>query len=121
MLIWRGWGLSVLLLFFVWMIAAMVALKDANVAYFTAMPDIIALQWIFGIACILDAASIFLLARYRQSHPKAIADPNTGATMLVARVDDFFYLRLEWWTYLLLGLAAVLIGASLAGIQLFSV
>lgn len=118
MLIWRGWGISVFFLFLIWLGVAAGVLS--GMPYFRAMNTDMAIQWGLGFACILDAASTFLLARYRQSHPKKITDPETGTITLVARVDDFFYLRLEWWTYLLLGIAAVLIGTALAGIQLIS-
>ena len=117
-MIWRGWGISVLLLWLMWMIVFAIVGHDNSLAPHGLLKAGMGLQWGVGIVCILTAASVFLLARYRKSHPRKIADPQTNATVLVSRVDDFFFIPFLWWSYILLGCAAILMVAAVLGIAI---
>lgn len=112
-MVWRSWGISVFLFFLIWL-GVTAALPHTIIL----APKGVELQWALGIACLLTAATAFLLAWYRRSHPRKVADPQTNATVLVPHVDDFFFIPMKWWTYILLGIAAVLMGAAALGIVL---
>lgn len=119
MLVWRGWGISVLLVFFFWVVVMMVAGKDAaGLVVPHGLSSDMSVQWLFGITCGLDAVSVFFLARYRKSHPLIVTDPGTNDTERVARVDHFAYIPFAWWTYILLAGGALLMGASVFGVSL---
>jgi hypothetical protein len=72
-----------------------------------AMMDQLAAVWL-----ILSAATVYALDRYREgvAHRKA---NNTGGPFPVARRDDeFMFIRMSYWTYILLAFAVYALGAS---------
>ncbi|HEY1632896.1 MAG TPA: hypothetical protein VGF56_16380 [Rhizomicrobium sp.] len=106
-LFWRGWGLGVFLLFVFWMFA----LIGFAVVAQPYQPDRtkagLDVQWLFALLFLLHAASIAALALYRR---------RTGARR---DADEFMFLRLAVWPWILLVPAALLAGASALGYPLF--
>lgn len=109
---WRGWGFSVALLLAFW-IFVLIAVVVFAAPY---EPDrhmaSLKTQWLFAGMFALHALSVFVVVVYRRKHPSVAesgADP---------RGDEFMFIRLELWPYILLALAAVLAGASSLGYSL---
>jgi len=106
MLFWRGWGFLVFFGTFAWiflLIGIMIAMDyhEPDEAKGAAVTDLL-----FALAFILSAASVFLLARYRENHPGKVVDPSTGEIHLVPHVDEFMFIRMKYWTYVLVACAA---------------
>lgn len=74
MFFWRGWGISVLLLLLFWLIVAVVAAKSGVPKSAGNADADTVLQWLLAIALVLDGPSVFLLDRYRKSHPRKVKD-----------------------------------------------
>jgi hypothetical protein len=115
MIIWRGWGISVFLLFLFWFAVVLVLPRNFVMLQGLVKEDA-AFQWALGVTCLLDAASVLLLDRYRQSHPRKIVDAQSGAEVLVPRVDELAFIRMEWCSYALFAGAAVLMVSALLGL-----
>jgi len=119
-LFWRGWGLAVFWTFLFWMIAGIVLAVMAGPYQPDPVKAGLEVQWGFAGMFAVHAASVFLLALYRRSHPLKVVDPATQKTVLVPHVDDFMFIRFDLWPYILLAIAAVFAVSSLLGYQLFS-
>ena len=105
MLFWRGWGFFVFFGTFAWiflLIGIMIATDsyEPDEAKAAAGTDLL-----FALAFILSAASVFLLARYRKNTPGKVVDPSTGKIHLVPHVDEFMFIRMKYWTYVLVAAA----------------
>lgn len=110
---WRGWGISVFLLFVFW-IFAVIALVVFAAPY---VPDrskaMLTVQWLFAGMFALLALSVFAVVLCRRWRPPAAegeADPHA---------DEFMFIRLDLWPYILLCPAAVFAGTSWLGYLLF--
>ena len=116
MFFWRGWGISVLLLLLFWLIVTVVLAKSFVPA--SAGSADASLQWVFVASLVLDGASVFLLDRYRRSHPRKVQDPATGQIVLVANADHLSYIPFGIWTYILYAIAAVLAVMTVLGYRI---
>ncbi|MGA7712848.1 MAG: hypothetical protein WCA81_13170 [Rhizomicrobium sp.] len=71
------------------------------------MLDRLAAVWL-----ILSAATVYVLDRYREGVAQRKAQ-NAGGLFPVARRDDeFMFIRMSFWTYILLAFAAWALGSS---------
>lgn len=103
MLIWRGWGIAVVLLGFGALLGAQL-LIDALAGRGTYSRD----SSLFGgPALALGGVVIFFLGRWLNDPRRArvLVDKQTGEEVLDRPRNDFFFFPMEWW-----GLALVLIG-----------
>jgi hypothetical protein len=101
MLFWRGWGFWVYGITFGWMfilIGIMIATgsHEQDAAKAAAFTD-----RLFGLSFILSALSVFLLSRYRNNTPHQKIDPSTGRVDLIPNHDEFMFIPMRYWTYLL--------------------
>jgi hypothetical protein len=107
----RGWGFSVLLLFafWVWVLIALVVIISPY------EPDqhraALQVQLAFAAMFAAHALSVLGVAIYRRKRRRY-------AEMGV--VDEFLYLRLDVWPYILLAVSMLFAGASALGRELFS-
>ena len=107
----RGWGFSVLLLFAFWvwvLIALVVIISPYEPNQHRAA---IQVQWAFAAMFAAHALSVLGVAIYRR---KRRGPAETGA------VDEFMYLRLDVWPFILLAVSILFAGASALGYELFS-
>ena len=105
-LFWRGWGIAVFVVWMVWIVAAIwIGLAYGGPQFQAAAGS---LDWMIGISCVLTAASVFGIDRYRQSHPRTLVDPETGRVAQQAHADEFMFIRLHFWPHALLLLAVVM-------------
>lgn len=111
---WRGWGISVFLLFVFWVFIA-IALVVFGSAY---EPDprraILDVHWLFAGMFTLHALSVFAVVRYRRRYP------STAASDADPQADEFMFIRLDRWPPILLVVAAVFAGAAWFGYPLFN-
>ena len=114
-LFWRGWGIAVLGVWILWLLL----LTWMAFTFGGRQPDAVtateAVDWLFGLSFAMAALSVLGIDRYRHGHPRAIVDPVTGQTMLVPHLDDFMFMRLRVWVYILLAAALGMGIASLMG------
>ena len=106
-LFWRGWGLGVFLLFVFWMFALMGFVLTSSPYQPDPVKAGLDAQWLFAAMFLLYAASVFALAVWRR---RTVADP---------RADDFMFIPLGLWPYILLAIAVLFAGASALGYSLF--
>ena len=105
MLFWRGWGILVFVVTFAWifiLIGITIAAEshepdESKAAAFT--------DRLFAVSLILSAATVFLLARYRDNRPGKVVDPATYETRLVPHVDEFMFIRMKYWAHILAALS----------------
>lgn len=101
MIFWRGWGILVFAVTIAWMFIAigmMISTGSYEPDEAKAAADI---DRLFALSLILSAASVFFLARYRDKTPGKIVDPATGETHLVTHADEFMFIRMKYWTHIL--------------------
>jgi hypothetical protein len=105
MIFWRGWGILVFIVTFAWMFIA-IGLMISSGSYepdeAKAAADI---DRLFALCLILSAASVFFMARYRDKTPSKVFDSATGQTHLVPHVDEFMFIRMKYWTPILVAFA----------------
>lgn len=116
---WRGWGIGVFFLFLFWMIAAILLAVFSG--HYEPDPDKAALEVQWGLAGMMlaYALSVLALARYRKSHPQMMEDPATGKTIAVPHVDDLYGIRLDFWPYILVAIAAIVAILTASGYIMF--
>ena len=101
MIFWRGWGILVFIATFGWMFI-LIGIMIASDSY---EPDevkaAVETDRLFALSLALSAASVFFLARYRENRPGKMVDPRTGQIDLVPHVDEFMFIRMKYWTYII--------------------
>jgi len=108
MLFWRGWGILVFVVTFAWifiLIGFMIAsgYHEPDAAKAAAYTD-----RLFAQAFLLSAVTVFFLARHRENTPVKVVDPATGQTLWVPKIDDFMFIRMKYWAYVLAAGAAAM-------------
>jgi hypothetical protein len=64
---------------------------------------------LFALCLILSAACVFFLARYREKTPRKIFDSATGETHLVPHTDEFMFIRMKYWTHILVAFSVFML------------
>jgi hypothetical protein len=118
-LFWRGWGFSVALLFVFWIFALIFFVALADPYQLDMRKAGLEVQWLFAAMFALHAASVYAVVWYRRTHPRTYVDPASLATVVVPHADDFMFIRVRFWPWILLAVAAIFAGASLFGYPLF--
>ncbi len=102
MLFWRGCGILVLIITFAWifvLIGVMIATESHDPDPIKAAAFV---DRLFAMAFLLSSASVFLLARYRENRPAKVVDPATYETHLIPHIDEFMFIRIKYWGYVLI-------------------
>ncbi len=106
MIFWRGCGWFVFFGTFAWIFVLMIIVMSGPNSY---QPDKVKAAMetdqLFGLAFALSALSVFIIARYRESRPRKVTDPATGEISLLPRIDEFMFIRMKYWTYVLVAAA----------------
>ncbi|KAB2912751.1 MAG: hypothetical protein F9K29_17915 [Hyphomicrobiaceae bacterium] len=111
---WRGWGISVALLFAFWIFVAIALVVFASPFEPDPRRAMLDVQWLFAGMFALHALSVFAVVQYRRRHP-----PVAG-TADDPHADEFMFIRLDLWPSILLGVAALFAGASWLGYPLLN-
>ena len=101
MIFWRGWGILVFIVTFAWIFIAigiMISTGSYEPDEAKAAADI---DRLFALSLILSAASVFFLAQYRDKNPSKVSDPATGQIYLIPHADEFMFIRMKYWTHIL--------------------
>ncbi len=67
----------------------------------------------------LHGLSVFALAQYRRWHPQIFTDPAPLQVTQIPHEDNFMFLRLDLWPYILLAIAAIFAATAYLGYPLF--
>ncbi|HWP68850.1 MAG TPA: hypothetical protein VN437_06060 [Rectinemataceae bacterium] len=116
MLVWRGWGVWVFFLFLIWMFAFFGVVIGLGLHGPDPRKDTLMLQWGVAGALLFYAASIYALDRYRKSRPVCTRDPRIQLMVETPHVDHFYYIRMEYWVYVMVAAAVVVACLTAAGV-----
>ena len=113
---WERWGISVLYITLAWMLVVL----GAAIAFGVYEPDPHKSDKLFNqLVClwlVLSAASVYALAHYRAASASRRADASSGPMLRQPpEVDTFLFIRMSYWTYILLALALWAFVASFFG------
>jgi hypothetical protein len=116
---WRGWGLSVFLLFVFWVWAGIVLL----IALSPYEPDkhkaAIDSDWAFAGLFALHAMSVWAVVAYRRRSLQRRAPPALITVESRLPGDEFAFVPLIYWPYILLAVMLAFAGAASLGYPLF--
>ncbi|MFB3886238.1 MAG: hypothetical protein ACE144_13515 [Thermodesulfobacteriota bacterium] len=105
MLFWRGWGILVFVATFGWLFILMGIVIAGGSHEPDAAKAAADTDRLFALSFLLSAATVFLLARYREKTPGKVVDPRTGQIHLIPHVDEFMFIRMKYWTFALLAIS----------------
>ncbi|MEZ5856191.1 MAG: hypothetical protein R3D67_16110 [Hyphomicrobiaceae bacterium] len=108
MIIWRGWGLIVLVITFgCSLIAQLLTDQLLGSAYWNAH------AWPFGVAMIVAGGVVWLFSQVLgRGPPRTLVDEQTGERVVVLPRHDLFFVPIKWWAVLLpgIGIGVILFG-----------
>jgi len=114
LIFWKGWGLSVMLVTVLWFFAVFGTLVAIDGIYPDSLytPDkakAVAYAWrLVALTFSLSAASILLVSRHRIRKIARAAGTMTREAPAVSQPDEFMFIPLKYWPYIL---AACSLGA----------
>ncbi|HEX2851941.1 MAG TPA: hypothetical protein VHO24_01795 [Opitutaceae bacterium] len=104
MIIWRGLGILVPLIVAVVFIStlSLVDLAANNTDYSKWH------YWPKALGAILAAAAVWFLGRYLNGRPgKVVIEKETGQEITLRSVHDVFFLKFEYWAFVLIAFAVI--------------
>lgn len=103
MLIWRGWGILVIVLAGVFLVGTQLIV---NAVFGADMYR----AWMGGIGLLLAAVAVWFLGRRLNGRPgRTLVDQATGQRMVLRRKHDLFFIKMEYWAPILAVLGVVLL------------
>lgn len=105
MLIWRGYGIVVV----VFAVVGLVVGKIGAESLWGAPIPVDKRQWSELIGMCLAAALVYglHLLLQRASEPRAVIDKKTGREMVLVTKHDLFFIPVKYWPFILLALGLV--------------
>lgn len=101
MIVWSGWGFVVALIMTVWVGVV------AAVGYTPRPRYLVAI----ALGAALAAGLNYAFARYiDRGGERVLIDPATGQQVVLRRRDSLFFIPVRYWTWIILGLGALLVG-----------
>lgn len=108
MLIWRGKGILVAIIF----IASIMITHSVVTAMLGKGYDKLH-SWPDAVSMFIAAAAVWFSGKYYNKNAERILfDPTTGEKVIVSSSHTFFWIKMEYWSFLLLfsGIAALVRG-----------
>jgi hypothetical protein len=102
MIFWRGWGIWVFVVTIVWIFIAIGMLLSTGAYEPDEAKAAADIDRLVALSLIVSAATVFFLARYRDNRPSQVVDSATGQTHLIPHVDEFMFIRMKYWTHILI-------------------
>lgn len=87
MLFWRGWGIAVFLIPFLWIFILIGVMAGAGYYEPDSVKAAAAVDRLFALAFALSGVSVFLIVRYRARKGR--------------NYDDFMFIPMKYWPWLL--------------------
>jgi CDP-diglyceride synthetase len=104
MIVWSGWGIAVVVVAAV----AVIAVQSAVVAVY-GQPYYAGHVWPKLVSWLLAAAAIWPVGRWLDSAPKrTFVDKDTGHEVVVGRRDSLFFIPVRYWVFILAAIAALI-------------
>ena len=93
MIVWRGWGVLVIVIVFACSLAAnFLSNAIAGKAYWDSR------FWPLALAMVLAGGLIWIAGMILSQRPaRNLVDEKTGERVTLAGTHDFFFLRMKWW------------------------
>lgn len=106
MIIWRGWGILVVLITF-----AILILVQLTAGAISGDPQFYQKNdWPKGTALLLSAVAVYFVGYYLNHRPgRTVIDKATGRELVLRRVHSLFFIRMEYWAFALAAIGFVLL------------
>ena len=106
MLIWRGYGIMVV----VFAVVGLVAGKVFNENVWGAPVPVDKRQWgeLFGMILAAALVYVFHLLTQRPSDRRIVIDKRTGKEEILEKKHDLFFIPIKYWSVILIGLGVML-------------
>jgi hypothetical protein len=105
MIIWRGWGILVVLI----AMAMLIAVQLATGAVFGDPEFYKVHDWPKGVALLLAAVAVYFAGSYFNSRPgRTMIDKATGREIVLRRVHSLFFVPMQYWGFVLAAFGVVL-------------
>jgi hypothetical protein len=108
MIFWRGWGILVFIITFALIFIAIGIVISSGFHEPDEAKATAYIYRLFALCLILSAVFVFFLARYRDNTSGKVVDSATGETHLVPHIDEFMFIRMKYWTHILIALSIVM-------------
>lgn len=104
MIIWRGLGILVPIIAVV-----ITLLASLQVNLITGNPDYSKWHyWPKAVGAVAAAVLIWFVGKYLNSRPgKVVIDKNTGREMILRKTHDLFFVKFEYWSFVLVAFAII--------------
>ena len=105
MIIWKGWGILVIVI----AVAAIIIIQGV-VGAASGDPQFYEVHdWPKGLALLLAAVGVYFVGRYFNNKPgRVMIDKATGREFVFRRVHSLFFVRMEYWAFVLAAIGVVL-------------
>jgi hypothetical protein len=108
----KGWGWSVFYVSILWMFVVFGVVIYFGIGSSDPQNDDRLFYQICAVWLTLSAATVFALDRWREGKARNAASEAVGPFIETKRDDEFLYMRMWAWPYVLLAFAAWALGAS---------
>jgi hypothetical protein len=108
-IIWKGWGILVVVITFLVLMGTELAVGAifGNPHYYQAH------SWPKGVAFLLAALAVYFLGCYLSNRPgRVVIDKVTGQELVLRRSHALFFIPMEYWGYILAVIGLVLFFVS---------
>ena len=115
---WKGWGISVFVLFVFWVwvgIGLLVGFSPYEPDKHKAMMDV---EWAFAGLFALHALSVWAVVQYRGRRVARAMEPSVVMAEPIL-LDEFMFVPLVYWPYILFAVVVLFAGAATFGYALF--
>ena len=106
-LIWRGWGILLLPILFVWFMGGAVL---GGIFDSSGLSPHVSLRLAYAITTLAAAAGIWFLAKALTGKAaRRLVDPNTGQEFVIRKdAGSLFFINMKYWTFIVLALGLVM-------------
>lgn len=118
MITWRGWGVSVGLLFVFWFFAAGISVAASGLYISDKHKAAMAIQWGMAAFVGLYALSVLIVVAIRRKNPARVALDGAPPRPILF-TDHFMHVPLVHWPAIILAGAAFVAGVTALGYSLF--
>src|SRR6266542_584087 len=106
MIIWKGWGILVVVI----TVATSIVVQGVVGVAFGDPQFYKTHDWPKGVALLSAAAAVYFAGRYFNNKPgRVMIDKATGQEIVLRRVHSLFFIRMEYWAFVLAAIGVVVL------------